>query len=108
MSKNTVKPALTPKRRNRSRRQVENTQFDAFVRRVLRAYPRRVAAGDVEALRSLSVLSTEVDAVTRLAVAGLRKPPTATPGPKSPTGLVSPSRPRTSATANGPAEVPST
>ena len=76
MSKNTVRSALTPKpRTKRSRRQVETTEFDAFVRRILRAYARRVAAGDVEALRSLALLSSEVDAVTRLAVAGLRKPP---------------------------------
>src|SRR3982751_5634966 len=75
MSKNTVKSALTPKPRKRTRREVETNQFDAFVRRILRAYARRVAAGDVEALASLSALSAEVDAVTRLAVAGLRKGP---------------------------------
>ena len=75
MSKNTVKPALTRKPRKRARREVENAAFDAFVRRILRAYARRVAAGDVEALASLSQLSSEVDAVTRLAVAGLRKAP---------------------------------
>ena len=76
MSKNTVKPALTPKpRAKRARREVETSEFDAFVRRILRAYARRVAAGDVEALRSLSQLSSEVDAVTRLAVAGLRNAP---------------------------------
>jgi hypothetical protein len=75
MSKNTVKPALTPKPRKRSKHGVENAEFAAFVRRILRAYARRVAAGDVEALRSLSQLSSEVDAVTRLAVAGLREAP---------------------------------
>ena len=76
MSKNTVKPALTPKSRaKRSRREVENTEFDAFVRRILRAYARRVANGDIEALRSLAMLSSDVDAVTRLAVAGLKKAP---------------------------------
>ena len=76
MSKNTVRSALTPKpRTKRTRRPVETIEFDAFVRRILRAYARRVAAGDVEALRSLSVLSTEVDAVCRLAVAGLRTSP---------------------------------
>src|SRR5919202_4241598 len=75
MSKNTVKPALPLKSRKRARRQVENPEFDAFVRRILRAYARRVAAGDVEALRSLALLSSEVDAVTRLAVAGLRQAP---------------------------------
>jgi hypothetical protein len=72
MSKNTVKPALT---RKRQRHAVENREFGAFARRILRAYARRVAAGDVEALASLAALSSEVDAVTRLAVAGLRKSP---------------------------------
>ena len=75
MSKNTVKPALTPKPRKRAKRQVENSQFDAFVRRILRAYARRVAAGDVEALATLAALASEVDAVCRLAVAGLRRAP---------------------------------
>jgi hypothetical protein len=76
MSKNTVKPALTPKpRTKRSRREVENSEFDAFVRRILRAYARRVASGDIEALRSLAMLSSEVDAMTRLAVAGLKNGP---------------------------------
>ena len=72
MSKNTVKPTLT---RKRARRHVENTQFDAFARRILRAYARRVAAGDVEALRTLAGLSSELDTVCRLAVAGLRQAP---------------------------------
>src|SRR5919112_3809456 len=76
MSKNTVRSALTPRpRTKRTRRQVETAEFDAFVRRILRAYARRVAAGDVEALASLAQLSAEVDAVTRLAVAGLRNSP---------------------------------
>src|SRR4051794_21083146 len=72
MSKNTVNSTVTPNPRKRARRQVENPEFDAFVRRILAAYARRVAAGDVEALRSLAQLSSEVDAVCRLAVAGLR------------------------------------
>src|SRR6266568_2660546 len=72
MSKNTVKPGL---RRKRAKRSVENTEYLGFVRRILTAYARRVAAGDVEALRSLAALTTEVDAVTRLAVAGLRNYP---------------------------------
>ncbi|MGC5309070.1 hypothetical protein [Micromonospora zamorensis] len=75
MNKNTVKPGLTRTRTTRAKRSVETTEFDAFVRRILRAYARRVAAGDIEALRSLAALSTDVDAVTRLAVAGLRQPP---------------------------------
>ncbi|MEV6493724.1 hypothetical protein AB0M20_34660 [Actinoplanes sp. NPDC051633] len=76
MNKNTVRSALTPKPPiRRAGRVVETSEFDAFVRRILRAYARRVAAGDVEALRSLSQLSSEVDAMCRLAVAGLRQPP---------------------------------
>src|SRR3954467_14453606 len=75
MSKRTVKRTLTPTPRQRSRRAGENREFAAFVRRILRAYAARVAAGDVEALASLTALSAEVDAVTRLAVAGLRKGP---------------------------------
>src|SRR5439155_14246384 len=70
MSKNAVKPAL---RRKRARRVVENDQFDAFCRRILAAYGRRVGDGDVEALRALAALASEVDAVTRLAVAGLKE-----------------------------------
>lgn len=72
MNKNTVKPGL---RRKRAKRVVENAEFDAFVRRILRAYARRVAAGDVEALRTLVTLTTELDATVRLAVAGLRQVP---------------------------------
>jgi hypothetical protein len=72
MSKNTVKPGLRAKRAKKS---VENNEFDAFARRILRAYARRVALGDVEALRSQVELTSELDAVTRLAVAGLRGAP---------------------------------
>ncbi|MFG1608351.1 hypothetical protein [Actinoplanes sp. NPDC049265] len=75
MSKNTVKPTLTGKPRKRVKRQVENREFDAFARRILRAYGRRVANGDVETLASLAGLAAEVDAVTRLAVTSLRKSP---------------------------------
>jgi hypothetical protein len=70
--KDIVKPGLPRKRAKRVR---ENSEYLGFVRRVLTAYGRRVAAGDVEALRSLAALTAEVDAVTRLAVAGLRNKP---------------------------------
>ena len=43
----SVNPALTP---DRARRPVENDEFAAFARRVLRAYARRVATGDIDAL----------------------------------------------------------
>jgi len=69
MSTNTVKPRLTSKR---GKRTVENTEYAAFTRRILRAYARRVASGDIEALRSLVVFPSDVDDATREAVRGLR------------------------------------
>jgi hypothetical protein len=71
----TLPSTSTPRVRQRARRVVENAQFDAFARRILRAYARRVATGDVEALAGLAALTAEVDAVTREAVAGLRAKP---------------------------------
>jgi len=71
----TVKASVKPLRHKRPKRHVENTEYDAMVRRILRAYARRVASGDIEALRSLAALSTELDAVIRLAVVGLRALP---------------------------------
>ena len=44
---NTVNRSLTPKR---ARRLVENDDYAAFARRILRAYARRVADGDIDAL----------------------------------------------------------
>jgi len=75
MSKNTVKPGLTPKpvrRVKRGKRTVENPAYASFVGRILRSYARRVAAGDIEALQQLVLLPSEVDAMTRTAVKGLR------------------------------------
>ena len=69
MSPSNVKPTLT---RNRRRRVVENDEFGQFIRRVIRAYGRRIATGDVEALRDLLALATEVEAATDNAVEGLR------------------------------------
>ena len=65
----TVKVTLTPKR---PRRQVENDEYAAFVRRVLRAYSRRVGSGDVEALTLMAGLAEEVDSSMAEAVKGLR------------------------------------
>jgi hypothetical protein len=70
MSKNGVKPGL---RRTPAKRVVENVQFDAFARRILRAYGRRVTSGDVEALRSLTALAPEVDIATPGAGTGLNR-----------------------------------
>ena len=64
-----VKAGLTPKR---PRRLVENDEYGAFVRRVLRGYSRRVGDGDVEALGLLAGLAEEIDAAMAEAVRGLR------------------------------------
>jgi hypothetical protein len=69
MSKNTVKPSLTP---NRRRNVVENDEYAAFTRRVMRAYARRVATGDIEALTDMVNLATDVETAIRQAVIGLR------------------------------------
>src|SRR3954451_24443322 len=76
MSKNTVKSSLTPTpaaRRKRAKRVVENAAYSAFAGRILTAYGRRVAAGDIEALPALAALRDEIEATVRLAVTGLRK-----------------------------------
>jgi hypothetical protein len=46
---------------NRPRRQVENDECAAFVRRMLRAYARCVGDGDVEALALVTGLAGEID-----------------------------------------------
>jgi hypothetical protein len=66
----TVKDPLTP---NRAGRVVENDEYAAFARRVLRAYARRVATGDVEALTLMLGLSAEIDTAIGQAVSGLRQ-----------------------------------
>ena len=65
----TVNATLTP---GRTPRVVENTEFTAFGRRVIRAAGRRVAAGDVDALPALAALAADVDAAITDAVTGLR------------------------------------
>jgi hypothetical protein len=64
-----VNRALTPEQR---RREVENPEFAAFVRRILRAYARRAGAGDLDALGDLARLGEEIDGHLTDAVAGLR------------------------------------
>jgi hypothetical protein len=68
-SPDTVKAGLTPKR---WRRQVENDESGAFVRRILRAYSRRVGDGDVETLALMLGLAEEIDTAIAEAVKGLR------------------------------------
>jgi hypothetical protein len=65
-----VKSTLTPKRRHRPA--VENQDYAAFSRRVIRAAARRIAAGDVEELAHLFSLEREVQSAIHIAVNGLR------------------------------------
>ena len=66
---NTVNCALTPKRQ---RPITENSEYAAFARRILRAYSRRVATGDVESLIHLIGLAEDINDVIQHAVNGLR------------------------------------
>src|ERR671936_874389 len=64
-----VNYTLTPKR---PARVVENDDYAAFVRRVIRAYSRRVAAGDVEAIAAMAGIAADLDDAIAQAVTGLR------------------------------------
>lgn len=64
-----VNKKLTPKRRTRA---VENDDYATFVRRVIRAYSRRVAAGDIEAITAMIRTADELDIAIQNAVTGLR------------------------------------
>jgi hypothetical protein len=66
---NAVNDGLTSKRR---RPVTENSEYAAFARRILRAYGRRVAIGDVESLAHMISLSDEIDNAIQQAVDGLR------------------------------------
>jgi hypothetical protein len=65
----SVNSALTAKRR---RTVVENDEYAAFLRRVLRAYSRRVASGDIEAITEMAAIAAEMDTAIRDAITGLR------------------------------------
>jgi hypothetical protein len=64
-----VKKSLTPKRRYRV---VENDEYAAFLRRVIAAYSRRVAAGDIEAITTMAALADHLEDATRQAITELR------------------------------------
>src|SRR5256884_9335464 len=66
----SVKKPLTPKRRYRI---VENDEYAAFLRRVIRAYSRRVASGDIEAITDMARLADHLEDATRQAITGLRE-----------------------------------
>jgi DNA-directed RNA polymerase specialized sigma24 family protein len=65
----TVNKHLTAKRRYRV---VENDQYATFLRRVICAYSRRVAAGDIEAITTMARLADDLEDATRQAITGLR------------------------------------
>jgi biotin operon repressor len=58
--------------RKRRRRHVENDEYALFARRVLRAYGRRIAGGDIDAIADLGRLLGEVETALSRAVTGLR------------------------------------
>ena len=64
-----VNKPLTFKRRYRA---VENDEYAAFLRRVIRAYSRRVASGDIEAIAAMNRLANDLEEATRQAITGLR------------------------------------
>jgi hypothetical protein len=64
-----VNRALTPMRR---RRVTENDEYAAFARRVLRAWARRAAAGDIDAITDMAAAVGELEDAMRQAVTGLR------------------------------------
>jgi hypothetical protein len=64
-----VRKSLTTGRR---RPVVENDEYSAFARRVIRAYSRRVAAGDIDAISDMTRLADDLDRAIRDAITGLR------------------------------------
>jgi hypothetical protein len=52
---------------------VENIDYAAFARRIIRAHGRRIAEGDIDSLADLLDLAHELDAATQQAVTGLRE-----------------------------------
>jgi hypothetical protein len=64
-----VNKPLTPKRPYRV---VENDEYAAFLRRVIRAYSRRIASGDIEAITTMAALAGHLEDATRQAITGLR------------------------------------
>ena len=77
----SVNRPLTPKRR---RIVVENDEYAAFVGRVIRAYSRRVAAGDVDAIADM--IQTAADLMQLFIRPSLACAALATAGPKSACG----------------------
>ena len=60
---------LTPES---AKRVVENDEYAAFARRILRSYARRIAIGDIDALTQMTGLADDIETAIRAAVTGLR------------------------------------
>ena len=60
------------KKRLTRNRVVENYDYASFLRRVVRAYGRRVAAGDIDSVYDMARLADDVDAAIRDAITELR------------------------------------
>ena len=58
---------------NPRRRLVENDEYATFLRRVIRAYSRRVAAGDIEAVADMTTIADEIGTAIQDAITGLRR-----------------------------------
>jgi hypothetical protein len=65
-----VNKNLTPGRR---RKVIENDDYAAFLRRAIRAFGRRIAAGDIDALADMAFLSDQLDQTIKKSVTGLRE-----------------------------------
>jgi hypothetical protein len=66
----TVNGALTP---NRAKPIVENPEYAAFARRILRACARRIGDGDIEGLALMAELADTIDISISDAVTSLRE-----------------------------------
>ena len=51
---------------------VENDDYAAFIQRVIRAYSRRIASGDIDALTAMATLSADLDYAMADAITALR------------------------------------
>jgi hypothetical protein len=58
---------------DRRRRITENDEYADFLRRVIRAYSRRVASGDIDAITDMAHLAADFDIAIQQAVTGLRR-----------------------------------
>jgi len=67
--RSAVKQPLTPKRRKRV---TETDDYAAFALRVICAYSRRIASGDIDALTAMAALSGDLDTAIAEAITALR------------------------------------